>query len=91
MHPDHADARYNTGLMLLKQGNADSALHYFHETIQVEPEHVLVNNTIGVILAQQGQYEKAVDYFSHALKGNPEYKNAQINREKALRKLHSRD
>ena len=84
LRPDHADAHYNLGNALARQGHADEAIRQFQEALRLKPDNADAHNNLGLALARQGQTDEAIRQFQEALRLNPGHVDAHLNLGNAL-------
>lgn len=60
-------------------GNADQAIIYYREVVQLEPKNADVRNLLGMLYARSGKDELAIEQFREALKIDASHQGAQDN------------
>ncbi len=73
------------GNELNRNGNLDSALACYEQSVSVNPRRADALNNIGTIYSKKGNRQKALEYFNKALQVEPENQSARNNLN-ALRK-----
>lgn len=73
MHPQYADAYYNSGLLYLDMDSVAQARRQFDLTVQIDPTFIQAYFYRGVTYEMEGDIEKARVDYETALRMNPEY------------------
>ena len=68
------------GNALKDNGDLDSAIECYQQSLKIKPDHAEVHNNIGIILAEKGDPEAALDSYAKALKLKPNYFEACHNK-----------
>jgi tetratricopeptide (TPR) repeat protein len=71
LRPNNARARYQLGLVLSSQGNADAALTEFLRVVALEPRFARSQNNAGTLLARKGRLPEAEAHFLAAVRADP--------------------
>ncbi|HYV49531.1 MAG TPA: tetratricopeptide repeat protein [Myxococcaceae bacterium] len=74
-----AEAHYNLGVILMREGNVPGAMTEYDRAIAADPSHARAHNNLGVALDSQGNHKKAADEFRKALKSDPAFAEATFN------------
>jgi len=82
-----AKALYEKGLELAKQGDADSAIKYFDQSIALKDDEFVAWYNRGITKLMIHHYEDALTDFDQTLKLAPGYKKAYLNRGSAKKHL----
>ena len=69
--PDNADAHYNLGIALVRQGKPAEASEHFREALRINPDDADAHYNWGTALAQQGKLAEAAQHYQRALQINP--------------------
>ena len=78
---------YNTGNVLLSNGNLDDAVANFRRALEIEPNLAEAHYNLGNALKKLGQNESAVASYRQALEIKPDYAEAHGNLGVALQDL----
>jgi protein O-mannosyl-transferase len=74
-----AQARYDFGMSLIKQGLAADSIPQFEASLSLRPDNPEANNNLGIALAQIGNIKAAEQHFREALRLKPDYADAHLN------------
>jgi tetratricopeptide (TPR) repeat protein len=85
---DDAEAHYNLGVILMREGNATSAVKEFERTLAIAPKHAQALNNLGVAWDAMADTKKALDYFKKACAADPTYTEAFFNQGMSFMKLN---
>ncbi|MBI2093481.1 MAG: tetratricopeptide repeat protein, partial [Candidatus Omnitrophica bacterium] len=77
--PDDVEARYQLGLLKLRLGEPDLALHEFREVVDRKKDHILAWNGICIANLRIGALEEANLAIQKALQLNPQSAQTQTN------------
>lgn len=87
MQPAHAQASYNSGLILQAAGRLEEAMAAYRHAIALRPDYLDAYGNLGVALQASGRVEEAVTIFQQLLKAAPGFAMAAGNLGVALRSL----
>ncbi|MBV8278300.1 MAG: tetratricopeptide repeat protein [Verrucomicrobia bacterium] len=79
INPNDAEAHYNLGLVLFRNGQLDKAIAQYQKGLEINPNYVQAHNNLGNALFQKGQLDEAVAQFQKALEINLNYAEAHNN------------
>ncbi|MDP3231400.1 MAG: tetratricopeptide repeat protein [Myxococcales bacterium] len=85
---DDAEAHYNLGVILMREGNASSAVKEFERTLAIAPKHSQALNNLGVAWDAMADTRKALEYFKKAGQADPTFAEAFFNQGMSLMKLN---
>jgi Flp pilus assembly protein TadD len=85
LRPGYAEAHYNLGMALSRQGALGEATFHLREAVRLHPGNAVAHNNLGVLLARQGAFPEAVAQFREALRLDPGNEGASRNLEFAAR------
>jgi Flp pilus assembly protein TadD len=85
--PQHADARYNLGVVLRDQNRWTEAEAAFRAALAVRPSHPETCNNLGMTLLGQRKVDEALGFFRQALALKPDHVRALNNLGAALLEL----
>jgi Tfp pilus assembly protein PilF len=68
-----AEARFNIGLMHMREGRLDAAIEEFKKAVKQEPANPFFLKGLGQAYAQTRKYKDAIECFRKALQANPYY------------------
>ena len=71
INPDSADAYYDRGILLEKQGNVPQAISDFTQTIKINPQDVDAYYSRGNAYAQQHHFTQAIADYNKVIEINP--------------------
>ena len=74
-----AQAHYDLGMALIKQGLAVDAIAQFEAALRLRPDAPETHNNLGIALAQSGRPKDAERHFREALRLKPDYADAHFN------------
>jgi len=74
-----AEAHYNLGVILMREGNVAGAVSEYERTLAIAPKHAQALNNLGVALDAQAKHPQALDAFQKATKADPAYAEAFFN------------
>ena len=69
----------NLGLALAEQGDLQSAIEEYQESIRIKPNFAFPHNNLGLALSKQGKLDAAIREYREALLIDPAYANAHNN------------
>ena len=78
-HPDHTDARFLKGLLLVEEGRTQEAIEVFTALARDYPDLPEPHNNLAVLYAADGDYEKARESLMLAINTHPSYATAHEN------------
>jgi predicted O-linked N-acetylglucosamine transferase (SPINDLY family) len=79
IRPDSADAHYNMGVTLQKQGKLEEAIEAYNKAIALKPDYANAYNNMGTALQEQGKLEEAIEAYNKATALKPDYVKAYNN------------
>jgi Tfp pilus assembly protein PilF len=85
--PDHARARYVSGLMNFYLGRSEQALEAFQRVLEQYPGDPHVAYFAGQALSQMGSFDEAVDLYLRAIEADPYLRSAYYGAALTLRRL----
>jgi tetratricopeptide (TPR) repeat protein len=85
---DDAEAHYNLGVILMREGNASSAVKEFERTLAIAPKHAQALNNLGVAWDAMADTKKALEYFKKAGQADPTFAETFFNQGMSLMKLN---
>jgi tetratricopeptide (TPR) repeat protein len=68
----------NIGSSLKPGGNAEKAMGYYRQSLELNPNGLVAHQSLGMALARQGEYGPAMDHFLHVLRLNPNFSEGYI-------------
>ncbi len=74
-----AQARYDFGMSLIKQGLAADSIPQFEAALLLRPDSPEIHNNLAIALAQTGNMKTAEQRFREALRLKPDYAEAHLN------------
>jgi protein O-mannosyl-transferase len=74
-----AQARYDLGMSLIKQGLAADSIQQFEAALRLRPDNPEAHNNLAIALAQTGNVKDAERHFREALRLKPDYADAHLN------------
>jgi len=77
--PNHADAYYNMGIILTKQGKLEEAIVAYNKAISSQPDYADAYYNMGIVLKEQSKLEEAIVAYNKAISINPDYPEAYNN------------
>jgi tetratricopeptide (TPR) repeat protein len=86
LNPTSADACYNIGVTLQKQGKLDEAVAAYHRALEIKPAYAEVYNNLGNTLKEQGKLDEAIAAYHRALEIKPADAAASYNISVTLQK-----
>jgi tetratricopeptide (TPR) repeat protein len=89
VRPVYVNVENNRGLILLNQGEADTALTHFQAALRVKSDHASAHSNSGLALIMQGRVLEAVKAFERAIAADPKFVDAYVNMGVLLR-IHGR-
>ncbi|MCA3015928.1 MAG: tetratricopeptide repeat protein [Myxococcaceae bacterium] len=76
---DDAEAHYNLGVVLLREGNASGAVKAFERALAISPRHAQALNNLGVAFDALADPKRALDAFRRATQADPTFAEAFFN------------
>lgn len=77
--PRNVSALNILGLIGIKSGDAEKALHYYRSSLAIDPEQFRVHGVLGTIAMTQGDLQTAEKEFRATLAINPHFAEAMAN------------
>jgi protein O-mannosyl-transferase len=74
-----AQAHYDLGMSLVKQGLAADSIPQFEAALRLHPDNPEAHNNLAIALAQTGKAAEAEHHFREALRLKPDYTDAHLN------------
>ncbi|TFH43780.1 MAG: toll/interleukin-1 receptor domain-containing protein [ANME-2 cluster archaeon] len=71
--PNHADAYYGWGIVLLTLGRFEEAIEKFQKVIKIDPNHADAYYSWGGVLLTLGRFEEAIEKFQKVIKIDPNH------------------
>ena len=90
-HPEHTDAHYVSGLLLVYVGREEEAWNRFQKVLELDPDDVYARYHSGQILLGRREAEKAADYFTQAAERDPYFRSAYYGGFRALQQAGKRE
>ncbi|MGO9528335.1 MAG: tetratricopeptide repeat protein [Verrucomicrobiia bacterium] len=78
-NPDAAEAHYNIGVGLVREGKSEEGIEQWKQQLQAEPNNVEVRYNLGIVLAQAGRTQEAMEQWKQALRLKPDLAEAHFN------------
>ncbi len=78
-YPDHTDARFLKGLLLVQEGHTQEAIEVFTALAGDYPDLPEPHNNLAVLYAADGDYEKVRESLMVAINTHPSYATAHEN------------
>jgi len=80
LNPDQfADAPYNYGLVLMKEGRLEEAGQAFRRALEINPSFADAHNDLGYLLERQGKLAEAMAEYKKAVEERPDFRQAHFN------------
>jgi predicted O-linked N-acetylglucosamine transferase (SPINDLY family) len=79
IRPDSADAHYNMGVTLQKQGKLEETIEAYNKAIALKPDYANAYYNMGIALQDQGKLEEAIEAYNKATALKPDYVKAYNN------------
>lgn len=89
--PRDTAALYNTGVVLLAQGNDRAAETTWWDVLEVEPQHVLAAKSLGDLYAERREYRSLVEAVRPVVEANPSSADLQYLMGTAYENLGRKD
>jgi len=61
------------GTLYKAEGKADTAIHYYSKSLQIDRNNAPIHASLGAVLVEQGRTDEAVSHFMEALELDPGY------------------
>lgn len=74
-----ADAPYNYGLVLMKEGKLGEAEKAFRKALEINPSFADAHNNLGFVLERQGKLAEAIVEYKKAVEERPDFRQAHFN------------
>jgi tetratricopeptide (TPR) repeat protein len=78
-NPNAAEAHYNLGVGLVREGRPEEGIEQWKQQLQAEPNNVEVRYNLGIVLAQAGRTQEAIEQWEQALQLKPDLADAHFN------------
>ncbi|MFT5573280.1 MAG: type IV pilus assembly protein PilF [Cryomorphaceae bacterium] len=78
MDPNHSDANYILGLLMMELEQYEDAEKYLRKAVRSDKSNSPAAHDLGTFLCQRGDLDAAVDYFEIAV-ANPFFDNAELS------------
>jgi tetratricopeptide (TPR) repeat protein len=85
--PVHVQARYNLGLLRVRQGGLDEAIGLFARALDRQPDFAEAHNALGIALRLANRHQQALEHYQRALALKPDYAEVENNIGLALQAL----
>jgi tetratricopeptide (TPR) repeat protein len=72
IEPDHWDACFGLGQVLIRQDRFDEAIGWLSQLVNRSGDHAAVHRQLGLAEACTGRRQRALDHFKHALEHEPD-------------------
>ena len=79
LDPGNADAHFNLGQALVKEGRIDAAMERFREAVRLDPEFVPARYNYGTLLARPGPWQAATEHLRRVIELPPAHAEAHYN------------
>ncbi len=79
IHGNLAQAHYDFGMSLVKQGLAADSIAQFEASLKLRSDDAETHNNLAIALAQTGNAKDAERHFREALRLKPDYADAHLN------------
>jgi tetratricopeptide (TPR) repeat protein len=79
LYPEDADAHYDLGLFLARQGNGKEGISEFRRTTELSPKYAKAYNNWGMILMREAPYDEAISKFELATQKDPNLEEGYVN------------
>ncbi len=79
LQPEHPEAHFNLGSLLIAEGDHAGAIDAFRMATELRPEYADAHNNLGALLAATGALTDAVVYYRLALQFRPRDASAHFN------------
>jgi tetratricopeptide (TPR) repeat protein len=79
LKPDYADAYYNLGIALLRQGKLDEATRSWLQTLRIKPDYADAHFNLGVVLARQQKHDQAISHWLEVIRLDARNTAALVN------------
>lgn len=83
-----ADAPYNYGLVLMKEGRLEEAGQAFRRALEINPSFAEASNDLGYLLERQGNLAEAIAEYKKAVEERPAFRQAHFNLGRVLVNRH---
>ena len=84
LQPNYADAEFNLGNALARQGRASEAIPYLREAVRDDPRSPEAHAGLGTALLNMGSFQEAALQLSEAVRLKPDFAVAHYNLARAL-------
>ena len=84
LRPEYAEAHYNLGDALLRQGDDQAACECYRHAVALKPDCAHFHCGLGRVLQRQGNAQAAEEYYRRVLEIQPDYAERQHNLGNAL-------
>jgi tetratricopeptide (TPR) repeat protein len=78
-NPNAAEAHYNLGVGLVREGRTEEAIEQWKQQLQAEPDDVEAHYNLGVAMERLGRTQEAIQYYEQVLRLKPDNVRAHNN------------
>jgi len=87
--PSKASLYLHIGNLYQNSGDIPSAINNYHKSLNIKPDNYISHFRLGNAYFYQGEYKLALDHYQKSVNIRPGFREAQIGKEKALKKLRN--
>ena len=78
-NPNAAEAHYNLGVGLVREGRPEEGIEQWKQQLQAEPDDVEAHYNLGVAMERLGRTQEAIQYYEQVLRLKPDNARAHNN------------